>query len=59
MGVESAANTLFLITAGVGGKREDTITSQDLHHMSKKLSSKDETVAIVDCSWIAQKFGRI
>ena len=59
MGVKSGTKTLFLITAGVGGKGEDTITSQDLHHVSKKFSGKDETVAIVDCSWIAQKFGRI
>ena len=59
MGVRSATKTLFLITVGVGGKGEDSITSQDLHHVSNKFSSKDETVAIVDCSWIAQKFGRI
>ena len=48
-----------MVTAGVGGKGEDTITSEYFHHVSKKLSNKDETVAIVDCSWIAHKFGRI
>ena len=53
------SNTLFLVTTGVGGKGEDSITSEDLHHVSKKLSNKEETVAIVDYSWIAHKFGRI
>ena len=58
MGVKGENNTLFLITADTGGKREEIITSQDLHHVSKKFSNKDETVAIVNCSWIAKNSGR-
>ena len=59
MGVNGANNKLFLLTSGLGGKGEDTITSEDFHRVSKKLSNKDEIVAIVDYSWIAQKLGRI
>ena len=59
MGVNGASNTLFLVIAGVCGKGEDNIISEDLYHLSKKLSNKEEIVAIVDCSWIAQHFGRI
>ena len=59
MGVKEASNTLHLITTGSGDRGENTITLWDLHHVTKKLSSKDGTVAIVNCSWIAQKFGRI
>lgn len=59
MGVKGAINTLYLFSAGEGEKGENTITSQDLHHISKKLGGKDETVAVVDCSWIAQNFGRM
>ena len=59
MGVNGENNKLLLLTAGLGGKGEDTITSKDFHHVSKKLSNNDETVAIIDYSWIAQNLGRI
>ena len=59
MGVKGTCNILNVISAGKVEKGEHIITSQDMPHISRKLSDKDITAAFVDCSWVVQQFSRV